>query len=361
MMQERIAVIGGGIVGASIAYHLAERADVSVLERAQPAAGATGRSFAWINASFDRHPLDYYRLSRQGQLGWSELERRLGGELPIQWGGSLAWFSDPASARGLESAVQQHQAWGHPTRLIDREQFRALEPHVEIDPGATIAYSWDEATIDPSAATAVLLRAAEKRGARVLAPAEVTGFELRGDRLIGLETTRGAIPAGIAVLAAGVDTPRLAAGVGLRVPLVDAPGVVAHTTPFERRVNRVLLAPEIHLKQELDGRIAIGEHAGGFHSSDASREHGERLLAAAARWVPDLANARLERVELGHRPVPADGYPIVGFCEHAPRVYLAVMHSGVTLAPLIGRLACSEILDGTRVEMLAPYRLSRFG
>ena len=361
MAREAIAVIGGGIVGASLAYHLAERADVTLLERAHPAAGATGASFAWINASFDVQP-EEFRLRRESMLGWVELERRIGPELRIQRGGSIVWLSDPESARGIEQAVRRHHAWGYPVRLIDRAELRALEPHVEPEPDAVIVYSEDEASLEPAAATAALLRAAEERGARVLAPAEVTGFELGGSRLLAVETTRGAIRADTAVLAAGIDAPRLAARLGLRIPLVDAPGVLAHTAPLVERVaKRVLLAPEIHLKQQLDGRVVIGEHAGGFHSADASRTHGEQLLAAAAHWLPALAKAELERVTLGRRPMPADGKPIVGFCGDGPRVYLAVMHSGVTLAPVIGRLACREILDGEPAELLAPYRLSRFG
>ena len=63
---------------------------------------------------------------------------------------------------------------------------------------------------------------------------------------------------------------------------------------------------------------------------------------------------------LGYRPLPADEFPIVGTGAARPDVYLAVMHSGVTMAPLMGRLAAIEILDGVRAEPLEPYRLARF-
>ncbi|HXZ84977.1 MAG TPA: FAD-dependent oxidoreductase, partial [Myxococcota bacterium] len=96
-------------------------------------------------------------------------------------------------------------------------------------------------------------------------------------------------------------------------------------------------------------------------TADASRAYGERLLAEAARWLPELANASLERVTLGQRPFPVDGHPILGWAEGAPGIYLGVMHSGVTLAPLVGQFACSEILDGARIELLEAYRPSRFG
>jgi glycine/D-amino acid oxidase-like deaminating enzyme len=361
-LAQRIAVIGAGIVGASAAYQLARRgAEVTVLERSHAAAGATGKSFAWINASFDKLPWPYFRLSWLATLAWARLESELAGQLPIQWGGSVAWLASEESARGLEGALRQHQAWGYPARRIDAEQFRALEPHVQPGAAGGAVYSEHEASLDPVAATEVLLAAAEKHGARILAPAEVTGFERRGGRLVALGTTRGEVPADVALLAAGVDTARLAALAGLHVPLEDSPGILAHTSPVPRRVGRVVLGPEIHLKQKLDGGVVIGEHGSGFRSSDASREHGEHLLREAIRLVPDLAGAALQRVTLGQRPFPADGHPIVGFPAADLRIYLAVMHSGITLAPLVGQLASLEILDGARVELLEPYRLSRFG
>ena len=68
----------------------------------------------------------------------------------------------------------------------------------------------------------------------------------------------------------------------------------------------------------------------------------------------------LERVSLGWRVMPVDEFPIVGFAEECPNLYVVATHSGVTLAPLIGEYAVQEIIDGVRVEMLARYRLSRF-
>ena len=73
-----------------------------------------------------------------------------------------------------------------------------------------------------------------------------------------------------------------------------------------------------------------------------------------------LRDAGVERVTLGLRPMPADGHPVIGFPAGRRDIYITVMHSGVTLGPLVGRLAAAEILDGVRVEPLAPYRLERF-
>ena len=94
--------------------------------------------------------------------------------------------------------------------------------------------------------------------------------------------------------------------------------------------------------------------------TDSSREAGARLLAAAKGLIGGLESVELDRVTLGWRPMPRDERPVIGFCDGTAGLYVAVMHSGVTLAPLVGRLAASELLEGVAVDLLEPYRPSRF-
>jgi glycine/D-amino acid oxidase-like deaminating enzyme len=82
-------------------------------------------------------------------------------------------------------------------------------------------------------------------------------------------------------------------------------------------------------------------------------------MAVAAGYLPGIADAAIEDVVIGWRPLPLDGLPVMGFSPAQPGVYLAIAHSGVTLAPILGQLAAQEILDGTRAEALSPYRPDR--
>jgi glycine/D-amino acid oxidase-like deaminating enzyme len=357
----RVGVVGGGILGSSIAYHLARRgASVTLFEKEKPAAGATANSFAWINATFSKKPDHYYQLNRLGGLGYRHLERELEGDLKVQWGGSLEWYGEPSRARWLRQQVESHQSWGYPVQLVGVEEFSKLEGNVEPGDVLAAAFAEEEGSIDPVHATEVLLQHARGHGAQVLHPCEVTGIDLRWGRLGGVSTTRGSHELDVLVVAAGVDSARLAAMAGLELPLVESPGVLAHTHPGERIITRVVLSPGAHMKQKLDGRLVAGMGFGAAPSKDASMEEGEKVLASGRKFLPALQKLSLERVTLGFRPLPKDGHPVVGYSEGAPGVYLAVMHSGVSLAPVVGRLAAMEILDGVSVDLLSHYRLARF-
>ena len=145
---------------------------------------------------------------------------------------------------------------------------------------------------------------------------------------------------------------------------------------MEPLLNTVVYTSDTHFHQRSDGRIVIGEKAGppqtdqhqallnerpnAYPTKEMANEHAARIIDVAQRYIPQIADAKVERVGVGWRPLPRDGLPIVGHPEAAPGIYLAAMHSGVTLAPIIGQLAAMEILDGVRVDLLADFRYERF-
>ena len=83
------------------------------------------------------------------------------------------------------------------------------------------------------------------------------------------------------------------------------------------------------------------------------------MLATATRFAPELKDSTIEHVYIGWRPLPLDGHPVIGPSPVRKDIYIAIMHSGVTLAPIAGRLAAQEILSGEAVDILAPYRADR--
>jgi len=354
--RTRVLVVGAGIVGATIAHHLAQRgAAVTVVERAAPAAEASSRSFGWINASYG-NPAPYFRLRFQSLLEYRRLEAEAGGGLGVKWGGSLLWDPD---AGDLSAYVAGHQAWSYGLRLIDRAAFRALEPSVA-EPPEFAVFAALEGSLDAAWATRALLASAERHGATLRCPCEVRALRREGGRVVGAETDGGPIAADVTVLAAGVATPDLAAPLGFALPMENLPGLLIRTRPLEPVLQRILLSPGCHVKQDPDGAlVAGGDFGGGGAAGDAERA-GAALLDRLRALLPGVAGLALDEVLIGLRPMPADGFPAVGFAPGLDGLYLAVMHSGVTLAPVVGRFAAEEILDGAAIELLAPYRPGRF-
>jgi glycine/D-amino acid oxidase-like deaminating enzyme len=359
--RQRVVIAGGGIIGANLAYRLAKRgAAVTLLERTRPASGATANSFAWINSTYSKQPFAYFHLNRLGIEAWQQLDRELAGQLPLRWGGSVEWYGDEKRAAQFREDIRRHQAWGYPSHLIDEAALRALEPHIEPGPIAASAHAEVEGSVDPVRVTEVLIERAAQEGARITWPAEVTGLDERSGRMRAVRTTAGDVEADVLIVACGTATPRVAALAGLRVPLKDSPGILVHTAPQPRRLDRVVLSPIAHMKQKHDGRIVTGSGFGGSPTTDTSRESAEQFLRTASQVLPAFAKADVEKVTLGWRPLPQDEFPIIGFPSTRRDVYISVMHSGVTLSPLVAHLAAIEILDGVDAEPLAPYRLARF-
>jgi len=358
--QDRVVIAGAGIMGASIAYHLARRgANVTVLEKQQPGSGATRNSFAWLNATFSKQPRSYYELNLAGIAGW----RRLCLEFPdlkVQWGGSVQWYEPGDFADRLRKNVARHEARGYSVHSIEVAEIPRLLPSIASGPVGAACFADQEGTVDPIHALTVFLDHAKTMGAKIEYPAEVTGIATSNGRVTAVESTRGKIPCDCLVLASGVDTERLARMVNVNVPLKDSPGALAHTKPHARLLERVALAPGANIKQNPDGRIVTGTDFGGTPVKEASRELGVGLLKNAQSFLSQLEHAELETVTLGHRVLPKDDLPIVGFAQSCPNLYVAAMHSGMTLSPMIGQVAAMEILDGADVDLLQPYRLSRF-
>jgi glycine/D-amino acid oxidase-like deaminating enzyme len=372
--RRRVVVVGAGIVGASIAFHLSRRdVTLTVIESGQPGSGTSGRSFAYLN-SFGKEPWFYHDFNRRSMDAWDRFTRRLGADVGLRWGGKLQWESSDQGADQLRERVEKLQARGYPCRLIDEVEMRRIEPGIFSDGVTAAVYCENEGQVDPPSVARACLERAREAGARVLLDTPVTGLtvgrrEDGGSGVTAVQTTGGDIECDALVLAAGVGTTSLAAMAGLDIPQPESPGVLIHTDPrppLLQTVSVVYAPPldeesgEVHLRQRADGSVMIGIGTQESLSKDNSQENVERLLSRARKILPALGGARAIPMPIGYRPMPSDGLPIIGFTGPVPNLYVALMHSGVTLAPIVGELATLEIVDGACVEMLEHYRLSRF-
>ena len=371
-----VAVIGAGIVGASIAWRIASRGlRVTLIDKAEPGSGASSHSFAWINAGA-KEPVGYHNLNRRSLEMWPRFAAAVADDgdparIGLRWGGKISWETERGPAADLQARVQQLQSWGYPTRLISADELARLEPALQIGPVAAAEYSENEGQVEPQLVVDACLRRLAALEASVLTGVAVTGFNSDANgRIRSIETPTGHIAVDMVALSAGADTTTLAAMAGAKIPQAESPGVVIRTTPLPRLLHHVpvVYAPplgdgrrEIHLRQCADGSFMIGEGDQESLAEDDSQAHADDLLSRAATYLPGLSTAQAVPVPVGWRPMPLDGYPTLGFAPEASNLYVALTHSGVTLAPVVSQLAALEICESARADaVLSPYRPERF-
>jgi glycine/D-amino acid oxidase-like deaminating enzyme len=369
----RVGVVGAGIVGASIAYHLSQvGARVTLFEKAQPGSGATQNSFAWLNA-FVADP-QYRALRLRSLMAYHDLDVRL--KLGIVWGGYTNWASTAAQVRSLWESAAQMSGTPYPVRAIDAAELIAMTPSLMPGPVAAAFFSRIDGHLNPVEVTLRFLDAARQHGATVMLQCEVQGLDRKHGALTGVQTNQGYFPLDRLIVAGGVDTPSILAMTGFDLKLRHAPGILAHSRPTSIITPIIFDAPgNLSFKQMADGSIVgtdspeppdtavhqeIRARAVAFPDEGLRAMHGNRILTKIAEFLPASRGMTLERLTLGFRPMPLDELPVVGAIPGMSDVHVAVTHSGVTLAPILGRYVTEEVMTGSRAEALAPFRPERF-
>ncbi|MER9246635.1 FAD-binding oxidoreductase [Mesorhizobium sp. M0590] len=352
---KQVIVIGAGIIGASIAWHLTRAgAKVTVIAGSGAGGVATPNSFAWINASWG-NPEVYFRLRIRSMAEWTRLANEVPG-IPLQWCGGL-WWDLPRPE--LEAYAAEHSAWGCGIERVDRAGAARIEPNLAELPDFAL-YVAEEGVAEPVAATQALLADAERRGARIVAETTVTALVQANGRIAGVDTSGGRIAADEVVIAAGAGSPALAATAGIELPIETPPGLIVHSRPYEKLLNGLVIGDRLHMRQTAEGRIIAGSDFGGADPGMDAAATARDLFAAMKAMLRGADELELDFHTIGYRPTPVDGFPIIGRAEGTSGVYVAVMHSGITLAPAVGLFAAREILDGERDPLLDPYGLGRF-
>ncbi|MGH1577482.1 NAD(P)/FAD-dependent oxidoreductase [Planktotalea sp.] len=355
--KQKIIVVGAGIIGAIAAYELQSAgADVLVLDAGR--ARATDASFGWVNASFFETQA-YFALRVEGIKAYKRLQKRI--DVPISWNGSLSW---EFKGDEFDTYFNGLQAQGYPSRILTRAEIAALEPALGTPPARAIHFT-SEAAVESSELTERLLGRAQSLGARVAQGFQVTNFVQSGGAIKGVQTKDGVFQADQVLLAAGTGTQALLATLGIALPMLHRPALVLKTRPIRAQLSHVLATDFGEVRQLPCGALLTPAAIG--HQGDTSEDIGADPLAAAETAMSRLRalfpqlSIDLASMKLAHRPVPQDGFPAVGAV--ADGLFVATLHSGITLAPLIGELIAQEMTGGPSAASncwLSPFRPTRF-
>lgn len=348
---KRVVVIGAGIVGASLAYHLAgDGAKVTLIEAEGIASGVTGNSFAWINTSHPE-PDPIAQLRGSAIKEYRRLETQLQG-LNIQWTGALSYGVMSSGALPVS---------GNPASasLVSQSQILDLEPNLKSPPQSAL-YATEQGALDAVAVSHALISGAEANGAKILIQTRVVGFVTQGAKVTGVETTRGLIDADVVVLAAGTGITKLTHMLEMPLPIEASPAILIRYKTQPNLVRTLISSPEMEVRQTPEGALLAAEDYLDEALENQPSEIALRTANAIKSELHGVVSLDLQSARVGYRPMPADDIPIIGYLPQVGGVYVCVMHPGVTLAAIVGRLAAEEIIDNEASSALAPCRPDRF-
>jgi sarcosine oxidase subunit beta len=367
-----IVIVGGGIIGSSIAYHLALRkVPVVVVDVAEP---VSSPSASWASAGGVRHQGRDRRewpLTREASRRWPALEEELGAPFEFRRGGHLHVVERDEDVRALKERVAREREGGLDVRIVNPDELRGIAPGITSE-ARLGAYSPNDGQANPRKATRAFACAAAARGARYRTDCRTIRLERAGDDIQGIVVDGERIVGGWVVLAAGAWSPRLAGEVGIALAIAPRALQMVLTdlappalTPTVTAMNR-----RLSLKQLPSGEFLIG---GGWPSAiDAPGtpemschllpENVDGSWQVASSVFPPLRARRIVQSWCGLEGEAIDGVPLIGSVPGVRRLYVAAGFSGhgFQLSPAVGRSVADALLgseDGALAQ-LAPSRLA---
>lgn len=377
-----LVVAGAGIVGLALGWQAARRGlRVVILDRGRLGGSTSAGTFAWVNASSKTgarayHELNAGGLARYEALASSHPDIGLGGA------GSLQFVerSRADSHAQLRADFAALRGFGYPVAWLDAAAIRRRLPDLAIADDTEGLLAPADRWLEVPRFLEWVVAAIGATGGQVMEHCPLLAVERdAGGAIAAVETPRGRIATPRLAVTAGIETPALlslASGGAIaagRFPMRSVPGFLLESPPLPlaARLDLVLWSPDpagIHLRQTAAGGLLLGaddlDALVGEGQDPAAIAEARRLLWQRARdWLPGLDTAALDaaaRWRIGRRAMPADGHSIVGPLAAVPGLFVAVTHSGVTLAPWIGELLAGELAGSTPHPALAPFRPARF-
>ena len=353
--MKKIIVIGGGIVGASFAYHASkyDLKKITILTDALPGdtKQATSNTWGWVNgySDNDKNYADF-RLANLDY--WPKLLQELNNIMPISKG-AFIWDMDQED---LKQTIVKHQNWGHSVKIMPQSEIEKNLPVLKKTP-MMAGFGENDLAIEGPKITANLI---DKSGCEVQQN-KVTEIVYDNNHVIGVKTEKEIINADEVIIAAGLGVPALLSNINVNFEMKSSMGLLAYSKPLPLLLKYPITGKDFHARQDDQGRLIIG----GKFDDDASKEKDMQI--AAEKLIQDMASRlnyngimTLDYFTIGSRPLPVDGRPKIGrlknqLSKDIKGIYLAVMHSGITNAPLAGKLGIAEIMNGKRHRLLSDF------
>lgn len=364
--MEDVVVIGGGVVGLSIALELAgQGAAVAVLDQAD-----FGREASWAGAgilppgNLEAAETPESQLRSLSHALWQDWAASLQSETGIDTGYVRCGGLEVRTAQPGEDFLDEVRFWRREGVRVDELSPTALREAIpEISPTISAAYRLPAlGQVRNPRLLKALIAACSARGVRLCAGTSVIGFDTEPGHVIGMRTAAGIIRAGRYCVAGGPWSRGLFASVGIDLPVEPVRGQIVLLSHIPRIFSQVIQVGPRYVVPRNDGRILIGateECVGFLKANTASAVSG--LIEFATSLVPRLADATLERAWSGLRPRSADGLPYLGRLADYDNLFAATGHfrSGLQMSPGTARLLRQALLDQETDISLDPFTPDR--
>ena len=366
MKNTEAIVIGGGVIGCSIAYYLAKSGvKVTLLERGQLGMEASNAASGVLSSNLFKSNDPIYRLSTESlalfhDLG-QELQETCGVDIEFAQCGELGLaMTDEEADEYQELAMQAAQAGGS-SRWLDFDSLHDYEP--EVGPEVLGGFYMPEVCrVNNQRLSLAFARAAEWHGARVMPFTEVVGLVRSGLRITGVRISEDELYADAVIMAAGPWTRALAESVGGDIPVRPVKGVNLNLQPTGRSIRTVVHGSSGLLVPRADGSVIAGvtvEDAG--FDCRVTAGAVQDILAVVACLIPSLRDAKLNWALAGLRPGSPDDAPVLGQVPGWDGLIVATGHyrNGILLSPITGKLI-ADLVTGEEPELLEHFSPKRF-
>jgi sarcosine oxidase subunit beta len=365
-MSVDVAVVGAGVIGSSIAYHLAARgAAVTVYDRAKPVRWPAASWGSAGGVRQQRRDQREWPLALAASRRWPGLDAELGAPTGFRQGGHLHVVERAVDVGPLRDRAARERRAGLDVEIVDGERVRALAPGLT---ERAVAASWSpsDGQAEPRATTRAFAAAGARHGVR-FAERRIDELLVETGRVVGVLAAGEPMRAGTVVLAAGSWSRGLAETLGLRLPLQPAPLQMMLTARHDADLAPTVTAEgrRLSLKQTADGGLLVGggwpgRFDAGRHTVGVLPESVAGSRETASAVFPPLARLPVVAVWHGIEAQSEDGVPLVGPCR-VPGLFLATGFSGhgFQLSPALGA-AVAAALRGEPAGALEPLSPARF-
>lgn len=348
-------IIGGGVIGSSVAYHLSQSqaGGIAVIEDGFPMCGTSGATQAWVWVH-TKTPAWYCELSFYSAQLYRDLHHKIG-NIEYRRTGGLAPFYTEKERDAAKALVKSQAEAGIDIAVLDREEVLRREPALsKAILGAT--YSSVDGNVNPLRLVQQYMRVARNQGVTYEFYNPVTSIEREQSAFV-LEARSGTFVCKNLVITAGVYASTIGKMLGINIPVRPVRGQVLITEPLAPLLQHTLVG----MRQTVNGEMLVGysQEEAGFDRR-TNLDVLNQTAQLGMKLLPALARAKITRSFAGLRPMPQDGHPIVGRVPGIDNLYVAVMHSGVTLSPLIGTLMSELIQNGETSISIDKLSISRF-